>query len=142
DRAVGDGCGVVLFADTDTGCRLGASAKGERGMPAEEVGERGAAELAEALSSGTCVDQWMQDQLVIWMALAAGVSRMRCSEPTLHTRTAMVVAEALLPGVKFVLRRPTGHPAASTAAAGADASGKDAAGLPTRIEGKGAAADG
>ncbi|EFJ50490.1 hypothetical protein VOLCADRAFT_80268 [Volvox carteri f. nagariensis] len=109
DRAVGDGCGVLIFADTDTGCRIGASAKGERGVPAEEIGERAAAELAEALTSGTCVDQWMQDQLIIWMALASGTSRVRCSEPTLHTRTAMVVAEQLLPGVKFVLHRPTGH---------------------------------
>ncbi|KXZ54935.1 hypothetical protein GPECTOR_3g105 [Gonium pectorale] len=106
DRAFGDGCGVLIIADTDTGCRLGASAKGERGVPAEQIGERAAEELAEALESGTCVDQWMQDQLIIWMALASGVSRMRCCEPSLHTRTAMVVAETLLPGVKFTLHRP------------------------------------
>ncbi|GIL60531.1 hypothetical protein Vafri_15083 [Volvox africanus] len=109
DRAVGDGCGVLVFADTDTGCRLGASAKGERGVPAEAIGERAAAELTEALTSGTCVDQWMQDQLIIWMALGSGTSRIRCTEPTLHTRTAMVVAEQLLPGVKFRLYRPRGH---------------------------------
>lgn len=106
ERAFGDGCGILIYADTDTGCRLGASSKGERGVPAEQVGERAAEELAEALTSGTCVDQWMQDQLIIWMALAGGTSRVRCSEPTLHTRTAMVVTEALLPGVKFRLHRP------------------------------------
>ncbi|GLI60386.1 hypothetical protein VaNZ11_002395, partial [Volvox africanus] len=106
DRAVGDGCGVLVFADTDTGCRLGASAKGERGVPAEAIGERAAAELTEALTNGTCVDQWMQDQLIIWMALGSGTSRIRCTEPTLHTRTAMVVAEQVLPGVKFRLHRP------------------------------------
>ncbi|KAG2424630.1 hypothetical protein HXX76_014355 [Chlamydomonas incerta] len=105
ETAFGDGCGVLVYADTDTGCRLGASAKGERGVPAEEVGERAAAELAEALEAGTCVDQWMQDQLIIWMALGGGVSRILCAEPSLHTRTAMVVAEQLLPGVKFTLTR-------------------------------------
>ncbi|PNW88984.1 hypothetical protein CHLRE_01g053288v5 [Chlamydomonas reinhardtii] len=108
EAAFGDGCGVLVYADTDTGCRLGASAKGERGVPAEEVGERAAAELAEALEAGACVDQWMQDQLIIWMALGSGVSRLVCAEPTLHTRTAMVVAEQLLPGVKFTLTRPAG----------------------------------
>lgn len=47
----------------------------------------------------------MQDQLIIYMALAAGTSRMVCAEPTLHTRTAMVVAEAMLPGAKFSVTR-------------------------------------
>jgi len=51
----------------------------------------------------------MQDQLVLFMALAAGSSRMLCVEPTLHTRTAMVVAEQMLPGVKFTLSRGQGR---------------------------------
>ncbi|PNH10368.1 RNA 3'-terminal phosphate cyclase, partial [Tetrabaena socialis] len=52
DRAMGDGCGVLLVAETDTGCRLGASAKGQRGVSAEEVGEQAAAELV-GLGLGT-----------------------------------------------------------------------------------------
>lgn len=39
-------------------------------MPAEDIGQRAAAELLEALASGACCDQWLQDQLVIFMALA------------------------------------------------------------------------
>ena len=35
----------------------------------------------------------MQDQLIIFMALAQGTSRMSCGEPSLHTRTAMCTAE-------------------------------------------------
>ena len=50
----------------------------------------------------------MQDQLIIYMALARGTSWMVCAEPTLHTRTAMVVAEAMLPGVKFRVGPATG----------------------------------
>lgn len=46
----------------------------------------------------------MQDQLIIYMALAQGTSKMLCGEPTLHTRTAMVVAETMLPGVKFTVK--------------------------------------
>ena len=49
--------------------------------------------------------QRLQDQLIIYMALACGTSRMVCAEPTLHTRTAMVVAETLVPGVKFTVTR-------------------------------------
>lgn len=43
----------------------------------------------------------MQDQLIIFMALAAGSSSMLCNEPTLHTRTAMAVVQQLLPQVHF-----------------------------------------
>ncbi|PNG99891.1 RNA 3'-terminal phosphate cyclase [Tetrabaena socialis] len=76
----------------------------------------------------------MQDQLIIWMALAAGVSRVRCTEPTLHTRTAMVVAETLLPGVKFLLHRPPGAADSGVGAgdggcAGGGGGAVDAAGL-------------
>ena len=47
----------------------------------------------------------MQDQLVVFMALASGKSRLVCSEPSLHTRTAMMVAELLLPSARFSVRR-------------------------------------
>ena len=66
-----------------------------------------------------------QDQLVIWMALAGGTSRMLCAEPTLHTRTAMVVAEQLLPGVKFRLTR---RQLAAGGGGGADDAGAAAGG--------------
>ncbi len=47
----------------------------------------------------------LQDQLIIFMALADGESSMTCGEPTLHTRTAMVIAEQLT-SAKFTVRRP------------------------------------
>lgn len=102
ESAVGDGCGITLVAETETGCILGATAKGVRGMAAETVGSLAAADMVAALRCGACVDEWMQDQLIIFMALAGGTSRMLCGEPTLHTRTAILVAEQLL-GVKFKL---------------------------------------
>jgi RNA 3'-terminal phosphate cyclase (ATP) len=43
----------------------------------------------------------MQDQLIIFMALAQGHSSMLCGELTLHTRTAISIAEQLMPEVKF-----------------------------------------
>lgn len=47
----------------------------------------------------------MQDQLIIWMALAGGTSRFTCTEPSLHTRTAVAVASQLLPGARFSVSR-------------------------------------
>ena len=49
----------------------------------------------------------MQDQLIIFMALAQGTSRMSCGEPSLHTRTAMCIAEKLT-NAKFRVRKPKG----------------------------------
>ena len=47
----------------------------------------------------------LQDQIIIFMALAEGESKMLCTEPTLHTRTAMVVAEQLT-AAKFEVHKP------------------------------------
>lgn len=58
-----------------------------------------------SVSSLKCVACRLQDQLIIFMALAEGQSRMTCGEPTLHTRTAMVIAEKLT-AAKFTVRRP------------------------------------
>ena len=43
---------------TSTGCELAAARPGERGVAAEQIGDDAAAELAEDLASGACVDRW------------------------------------------------------------------------------------
>ncbi|KAK9834892.1 hypothetical protein WJX81_006902 [Elliptochloris bilobata] len=95
EHAAGDGCGCLLVASTSTGCLLGSSGVGERGVRAEDVGSTAARALAEDIACGACVDRWAQDQLVVFAALAAGTSRLLCGELTLHTRTALAVARQL-----------------------------------------------
>eukprot|EP00882_Tetradesmus_deserticola_P034483 GHRQ01039575.1.p1 GENE.GHRQ01039575.1~~GHRQ01039575.1.p1 ORF type:complete len:128 (-),score=50.48 GHRQ01039575.1:424-807(-) len=48
-----------------------------------------------------CMHCRLQDQLVIFMALAEGTSSMLCNKPTLHTQTAIAVVQQLLPQVHF-----------------------------------------
>lgn len=108
DTAFGDGTGIVMVAETSTRCLLGASGIGERGVQAEQIANTAADELIEAIYSGACVDQWLQDQLIIFMALAEGESMVSCTEPTLHTRTAMVIAEQLTTA-KFAVQKPSGR---------------------------------
>ena len=43
---------------------------GERGVRAEDIGQRAGDEMMDALEAGACTDEWLQDQLVIFMALA------------------------------------------------------------------------
>lgn len=63
DRAIGDGTGIIMVAETSTGCLLGASGIGERGVPAEQIASKAADELVDAVHSGACVDQWCRTLL-------------------------------------------------------------------------------
>jgi RNA 3'-terminal phosphate cyclase (ATP) len=90
---VGDGAGIVLVCATSGGCVLGGSALGQRGVPAAKVGEAAAAELLSGLATGGCVDEHLADQLIVFMALAAGRSIVRAGPLSLHTRTAIAIAE-------------------------------------------------
>lgn len=87
--------------ETTTNCTLGASALGSRNERPFESGGKVAKELVQCINSRSCVDSHVQDQLIIFMALARGVSRLRCTLPvTLHTKTAIHIAE-LLTEAKF-----------------------------------------
>ena len=85
-------------------------------MKLETVGALAAAELLAVVGSGACVDAWLQDQLVIFMALAAGTSRVLTGEPTSHTRTAVALVERLT-AAKFTLSEVEVQAAAGAAGA-------------------------
>jgi RNA 3'-terminal phosphate cyclase len=55
----------------------------EKGAKAEDIGRIAAEVLLEALATGGCVDEWLQDQLIVFMALASG----RCISATKHPKT-------------------------------------------------------
>ncbi|KAH6918813.1 RTC domain-containing 1 [Coprinopsis sp. MPI-PUGE-AT-0042] len=96
--AVAAGSGIVLWAEFESGdCWIGGSAVGEKKISPEDVGKEAAEQLLKGLEGGGCVDEWLQDQIVIFMALADGISEVRCApgELELHTRTAIWLAEQL-----------------------------------------------
>ncbi|KAK6642896.1 hypothetical protein RUM43_004398 [Polyplax serrata] len=99
-EAFGNGSGINLYAKTSAGCHLGSSVLGKRGVSATEIGTKAAKALMETIFLEYCVDSCMQDQLIIYMALAEGRSRVKMGPITLHTETAIHVTE-LLTGVKF-----------------------------------------
>ncbi len=53
-----------------------------------------------------CIDEHLQDQLIIFMALADGQSTIQTSKLTLHTQTAMAIATQCL-GVEFLVSEIT-----------------------------------
>ena len=66
---------------------MGASSLGKPGKPAEVVGSEAAAAMQRELAGDSAVDVHLADQLMVFMALAAGTSRLRTSEISQHAKT-------------------------------------------------------
>ena len=97
---IGPGSGIVLCAETSGEARLGGDSLGERGRPAETVGEDAAKKLAEEMNPGAFLDRHMGDMIVPFVALAEGTSDLSISRITQHTVTNVQVAEQVT-GVSF-----------------------------------------
>lgn len=89
------GLSLVLAARFD-GSVIGASCLGEKGLPAERVGEIAAQDLVDEIDSGAAIDPHAADQIIPFMFLAEGSSRFTTSELTLHARTNLHVAGSFL----------------------------------------------
>ena len=99
--ALGDGFGVVVVAHTAGGCVLAGSALGEvKTATAESVVAEACHQLEAQLGIGACVDEYLADQLIIYMALAQGTSVVSMGPLSLHTETAIHFAE-VMSGAKF-----------------------------------------
>ncbi|KAJ7208156.1 RNA 3'-terminal phosphate cyclase domain-containing protein [Mycena haematopus] len=111
ENTVGAGSGIVLWAELEGGGMIGGSAVGNKQKDAVAVGEEAANELIKGLEAGGCVDEWLEDQIIIFMALAEGTSEVRCGKHglTLHTQTAIWVAEQLTNAKFEVTVEDSGH---------------------------------
>jgi RNA 3'-terminal phosphate cyclase (ATP) len=104
DTAHGDGAGIVIVAVTSTGCLLGGSALGDRAKRAETVGEEAANDLVKHFFHGGCLDEHAQDQVIIFMALAAGKSKVRVGPISMHTQTSIHYTQ-LMTGAQFTITK-------------------------------------
>ncbi|GJQ76610.1 hypothetical protein Trydic_g15472 [Trypoxylus dichotomus] len=95
NMADGNCSGILLVAETNTGCIFGGSALGKRDEKPHITGSRAAMEIIKTITDGACVDEHGQDQIIILMALAEGTSRIKVGSLTMHTKTAIYVAEKL-----------------------------------------------
>ncbi len=98
------GSAVVLWAECEHTI-LGGDALGERGVPAEKVGEHAAAALLAELRSGATLDRHMADQIIPFLALFGG--KFFCAELTDHIKTNIWVAEQIT-GAQFVVTERAG----------------------------------
>ena len=101
---------LLLVAETSNSYRLGRDwlfNEKARGLSTEQICEKLVSkvikDLKKELKHGGCVDEYMQDQLVVFQTLAAGKAEVDCEidrAASLHTKTARWVAEQVV-GVGF-----------------------------------------
>jgi RNA 3'-terminal phosphate cyclase (GTP) len=107
------GSGITLWAiysqneeiSQENPVRIGADALGEKGKPAENVGQEAAQKLIEEIQSETPADKHLADNLIPLMALCTP-STIKASKITPHTTTNISVAEAFL-GKTFAIKNNT-----------------------------------
>lgn len=100
DPHIAPGSGITLLMKCSAGSIIGADSIGERGKPAERVGEEAANKLLSEIESKAPVDRHLGDILIPYMTVAEGRSEIFVSEITMHTITNIRVAE-IIAGVKF-----------------------------------------
>ncbi|MEM1946452.1 MAG: RNA 3'-terminal phosphate cyclase [Candidatus Caldarchaeum sp.] len=93
--AVDAGAGICLIALCENGVRIGVDRLGERGVPAEKVGQAAAEDLVSELQQKAPVDRHLGDMLSIYAALADGRSVYEVTRLTNHTVTSLQICEII-----------------------------------------------
>jgi RNA 3'-terminal phosphate cyclase (ATP) len=116
DRYIGT-CGIQLLLETSTGCIISGNsiienAKTKETIYPDNVAKEAVSSLLENWNAGGCVDEFIMDQLIIYMALAHGHSRVLCNGVTnissQHLETAIYFTK-LMTGVDFTITETLGE---------------------------------
>ncbi|MHA1935367.1 MAG: RNA 3'-terminal phosphate cyclase [Candidatus Thorarchaeota archaeon] len=96
DPHFGPGSGIVLWAESDNGVRVGSDNLGAKGKRAEDVGTEAAYSLLSEISPDKAIDSHLSDMLVPYLALATGNSKIGISKVTSHLETNIWAARRIL----------------------------------------------
>jgi len=99
----GRGCAIFLLAEFEGG-RAGFSSLGARGKPAERMVDEVYEAFKDYDETEGCIDAHLADQLLLFMALAEGVSSFTTSHLTQHLFTNVEVIQKFLP-VRFEIQK-------------------------------------
>jgi RNA 3'-terminal phosphate cyclase (ATP) len=104
----GKGSIVMLTAEFER-VRAGFSVLGEKGLPAEKVAEQAVEDLNNFLGKSVCLDHYLADQLVPYVAVCKQRIEMNISKITSHLLTNLWVTQKFLP-IDYDLRGPMNLP--------------------------------
>jgi RNA 3'-terminal phosphate cyclase (ATP) len=94
--SVQSGAAFAAWAQTDTGCIIGADMAGAIRRSAEFIGHYVAGNLMQDIESGACSDRFLSDQLIPFAALAKGTSKISIPAMTDHIEARLWLAEIIL----------------------------------------------
>jgi RNA 3'-phosphate cyclase len=97
------GSQICLIAEFENTI-LGMDNLGKLGKRAEDVGKEAAIELLKEEKTQACLDRYLADQILPYMALAEGKSQVTVSEITNHCKTNIWVIEKFIEG-KFEIKQ-------------------------------------
>lgn len=103
ESAVQKGAALVLWAETEKGCLIGADQAGKRGRRSEHIAEFVVGSLMEDLGTGATTDRHLADQLILFAALAKGTSDFVIPRVTDHVQSNLWLVERFL-GTRARLR--------------------------------------
>jgi len=98
------GSSISLWAETDTGVRVGADAIGELRKTAEAVGKEAAQKLQAEIHAKATADEFLADMLIPYMALAEGKSALYARAVTEHIESNIWLMEKML-NAKFAITK-------------------------------------
>ncbi len=90
------GAALLVWAETDSGCMLGADQAGKPGRRSEDIADFVARSLLEDLNSGACTDRHSADQLILFAALARGTTEYTVPAITDHVEANLWLVEEIL----------------------------------------------
>jgi len=102
-KNVSTGCGITLWNGFKGGSSLG-----ERGKRAEMVGEEAALNLLRELSTDSCFDEYLGDQIMPFSAVAKGSTEFTTSKISLHLLSNIYVIEKFFGKITTVERLESG----------------------------------
>jgi RNA 3'-terminal phosphate cyclase (ATP) len=110
-HACDDAAFVCVSTVTTTGCMLGAAEVTDKKTSWKEIASKVVPKFLRQVNSGSCLDEWVADQVLIFMALAKGTSKIKLSRAAItpHFETGVALIERLL-GVQFRKTAATAHP--------------------------------
>lgn len=82
------GTAVTVWAGFENSI-VGSSEVGRKGVRAETIGKSVASALQDSIKSKGAIDEWMADQLLVFMAIANGKSSLRLPRITSHAKTCL-----------------------------------------------------
>ncbi len=90
------GAALTIWAQSETACFLGADQAGKRGRRSEAIADFVAASLIEDLDTGACTDRHLADQLILFAALAKGLTEYTVPHISEHVKANLWLVEKIL----------------------------------------------